>query len=195
MAQQTKSKASRTSSGKQSKPRSSSAKARTSRTRAKATRSSHKSGTTRTAGSQSPSRQGSNSSKSGGTITSAKDATAKRLRDTGDTVGSVAKKLRTPAIAAGAGLAGLAGGMALTRDRRKRALGVALPGRSATRRTSKNLAGAAKNVGALAERTGRVAQQVRVASEALDQNGSQRRSPVEVVLEGLTRRSQAAKLD
>jgi hypothetical protein len=91
-------------------------------------------------------------------------------------------------LVAGAGLAGLAGGIALTRSRQKKVLGVPLPGRS----TTKNFAGAAKNIGALAERTGHVAEQVRVVSEALGGNDV-RRSPIEVVLEGLTRRSQAAK--
>ena len=105
-------------------------------------------------------------------------------------MGSTAKKLRTPAIAAGAGLAGLAGGIALTRSRQRKVLGVPLPGRG----TTKNLAGAAKNIGALAEQAGHVAEQARVAGEALGGNEA-RRSPIEVVLEGLTRRSQAAKSD
>jgi hypothetical protein len=106
-------------------------------------------------------------------------------------VGSTAEKLRTPALAAGAGLAGLAGGIALTRSRQRKVLGVPLPGRGAT----KNLAGAAKNIGALAEHAGHVAEQVRVAGEALGGNNEARRSPIEVVLQGLTRRSQAAKSD
>ena len=105
-------------------------------------------------------------------------------------MGSTAKKLRTPAIAAGAGLAGLAGGIALTRGRQRKVLGVPLPGRG----TTKSLAGAAKNIGALAEQAGHVAEQARVAGEALGGNEA-RRSPIEVVLQGLTRRSQAAKSD
>jgi hypothetical protein len=40
-----------------------------------------------------------------------------------------------------------------------------------------------------------VAEQVRVVSEALGRNGSTRRSPVEVLLEGLTRRSQPSRPD
>jgi hypothetical protein len=70
-------------------------------------------------------------------------------------------------------------------------LGVPLPGRT----TTKNLTGAAKSLGALAERSGHVAEQVRVVSEALGSNDSRRRSPIEVLLEGLTRRSQAARPD
>ena len=142
---------------------------------------------------QSTARKRSNASSSSsnkGTVANAKDATIKAAKSTGDAVGSTAKKLRTPAIAAGAGLAGLAGGIALTRGRQRKVLGVPLPGRG----TTKSLAGAAKNIGALAEQAGHVAEQARVAGEALGGNEA-RRSPIEVVLQGLTRRSQAAKSD
>jgi hypothetical protein len=72
-------------------------------------------------------------------------------------------------------------------------LGVSLPSRSATRATRKNLADAARNIGALAERTGKVAEQVRVASEAIGEDSGPRKSKsaIEVVLEGLTSRSQS----
>jgi hypothetical protein len=124
------------------------------------------------------------------TVANARDASIKAAKSTGDAVGSTAKKLRTPAIAAGAGLAGFAGGIALTRSRQRKVLGVPLPGRGAT----KNLAGAAKSIGALAENAGHVAEQVRVAGEAVGGNEA-RRSPIEVVLEGLTRRTGAARSD
>jgi hypothetical protein len=108
-------------------------------------------------------------------------------------VASAAKKLKTPAIATGVGLVGLAGGAALARDRHKRVLGVRLPNGRTGRAASKNLAATAKSVGALAERTGHVAEQMRVVGEALSNsesaNGGRRRAPIEVVLEGLTRRS------
>jgi hypothetical protein len=132
----------------------------------------------------------SNSSTKRTTKSRAKDAPTKAAKRTADAAGSTAKKLRTPALAAGAGLVGLAGGVALTRSRQRKVMGVPLPGR----RTKKNLAGAAKNLGALAEHTGHVAEQLRVAGEALGGDEA-RRSPIEVVLEGLTRRSQAAKAD
>jgi hypothetical protein len=57
--------------------------------------------------------------------------------------------------------------------------------------TSKKLAGAAKNVGVVAEQTGQIAERVRLVSEAIGDSGGRRRSPIEVVLEGLTRRSAA----
>ena len=95
----------------------------------------------------------------------------------------MAKKLKTPAIAMGTGLAGVAAGIALTRKKNKKSFG--LP--------TKGLGDAAKNIGALAERTGKVAEQVRVASEAIGQDSAPRKSKsaIEVVLEGLTSRSQS----
>lgn len=190
MAQQTKSK--QKSGGGRSKPRSNpSTSKRTTKSRANSSGSQTQRGTQSRAGSAARKRaNSSNSSSNKATVASAKDATIKAATSTGDAVGSTAKKLRTPAIAAGAGLAGLAGGIALTRSRQRKVLGVPLPGRG----TTKNLAGAAKNIGALAEHAGHVAEQVRVAGEALGSDDA-RRSPIEVVLEGLTRRSQAAKSD
>jgi len=182
MAQQTKSKSTRKSGGGGSKPRSNaSTSKRTTKSRANSSRSQNRRGTQSRAGSTT--RKRSNSSGDKGTVANAKDASIRAAKSTGDAVGSSAKKLRTPAIAAGAGLAGVAGGIALTRSRQRKVLGVPLPGRG----TTKNLAGAVKNIGALAE-------QVRVAGEAVGGNEA-RRSPIEVVLEGLTRRSQAAKSD
>lgn len=121
-----------------------------------------------------------------GTTTAAKEAVTKGANSAGSAISTTAEKLKTPAIATGAGLAGLVGGMALTRNKRRKVLGMRVPHRHTA---SKNLAGAAKNMGALAERTGQVAEQVRVASEALSETGTRRRSPIEVVLQGLTARS------
>ena len=132
----------------------------------------------------------SSSSSDTGRVANARGASVKAAKSTRDAAGSTARKLGTPALAAGAGLAGLAGGIALTRSRQKKVLGVPLPGRD----TTKNLAGAARNIGALAEQAGHIAEQVRVAGEAVAGNQA-RRSPIEVVLEGLTRRSQAARSD
>ena len=192
MAQQTKSQSTRKSGGGRSKPRgNSSTNKRTTKSRANSSGSQNRRVTQSRAGSTTRKRSNaSNSSSNKGTVANAKDVSIKAAKSTGDAVGSTAKKLRTPALAAGAGLAGLAGGIALTRSRQRKVLGVPLPGRG----TTKNLAGAAKNIGAVAEHAGHVAEQVRVVGEALGGNEA-RRSPIEVVLEGLTRRSQAAKSD
>jgi hypothetical protein len=91
------------------------------------------------------------------------------------------------------GLAGVGVGIALARGKNKKVFGVSLPSRGTTGATRKNLADAAKNVGALAERTGKVAEQVRIASEAIGETPDNRKSKsaIEVVLEGLTSRSQS----
>ena len=173
MAQQTKSKSTRKSGGGRSKPRgNSSTSNRTTKSRANSSGSQNRRRTQSRAGSTARKRSNSsNSSSNKGTVANAKDASIKAAKSTGDAVGSTAK-LRTPALAARAGLAGLAGGIALTRSRQRKVLGVPLPGRGAT----KNLAGAAKNISALAEHAGHVAEQVRVAGEALGGNNEARRS-------------------
>lgn len=123
----------------------------------------------------------------------AKETTVNGAKTAGGAVASAAKQFKTPAIAAGVGLAGVAGGIALGRGTKsKKSLSVPLSGRSA-KATSKKLSGAAKNVGAIAEQTGQVAERVRQVSAAIGgEQSATRRSPVEVVLEGLTKRSGGA---
>jgi hypothetical protein len=91
------------------------------------------------------------------------------------------------------GLAGLVGGIAVGRARNKKGFSLPLRGRSAAKGTSKKLSSAAKNVGTAAEQTAQIAERVRLASEAIagkdGKDTAPRRSPVEVLLEGLTRRS------
>ena len=110
----------------------------------------------------------------------------------GNAVTSAAKKLKTPLIATGTGLAGVAAGIVVTRKNRGIS-GISLPSRGTRRATTKGLGEAAKNIGMLAERTGKVAQQVRVASEAIGEGSEPRKSKsaIEVALEGLTSRRQS----
>jgi hypothetical protein len=114
-------------------------------------------------------------------------------KNVGSQVGPTSEQVKTPAIAAGVGLVGLVGGIAVGRATSKQRLTVPLRRRSAAKRMSKKLSGAAKNVGTVAEQTGEIAERVRLASEALagkdPKHAAARRSPVEVLLEGLTRRS------
>jgi hypothetical protein len=123
----------------------------------------------------------------------AKETTVNGAKTAGGAVASAAKQFKTPAIAAGVGLTAVAGGIALGRGTKsKNGLRVPLSGRS-TKATSKKLSGAVKNVGAVAEQTGQVAERVRQLSEAIGgEQSAARRSPVEVVLEGLTKRRGAA---
>ena len=179
MAQQTKSKSS-ARSGARSNPR----KSANGRTAAKSRSKASRSQTSRT-----PKRKASSSGQQG-PLDATKDATTKGANAG---VTSAAKKLRTPLIATGTGLAGVAAGLAVTRKKNKGISGIHLPSRGTTRATTKGLGEAAKNIGVLAERTGKVAQQVRVASEAISEGSAPRKSKsaIEVVLEGLTSRRQS----
>ena len=108
----------------------------------------------------------------------------------GNVLTDVAKKAKAPALAAGAGLAGLAGGLALAnRKTRKRILGVPMPNGGAAHAVGKNLAEAAENVGRFGEGMGSLAAEVRRVREGVAMAGEpDKRSPIEVVLQGLTRR-------
>jgi hypothetical protein len=181
MAQQTK-----TKSGAGSGSRSARRTSANGRTAAKSRASASRSQTART-----PKRKARSSDKKG-TVEAAKDATTKGANAAGNAVTSTAKKLKTPLIAMGTGLAGVAAGVALTRTKNKGISGIHLPSRGTGRATTKGLGEAAKNIGMLAERTGKVAQQVRVASEAIGEGSAPRsKSAIEVVLEGLTSRRQS----
>ena len=101
---------------------------------------------------------------------------------------AVGEKARTPAIIGSAALAGLVGGWALARNGgSRRVLGVKLPGPVAPgSAATQNVAEAARQVGLFGERVGELAHEVRLVREGIAH--SHRRSPVEVVLEGLTTR-------
>jgi hypothetical protein len=181
MAQQTKNK-SRASSGSRPNRRTSA----NGRTAAKSRSSASRSQTASTR------KRKASSSDHKGAVDAAKDATAKGANAAGNAVTSAAKRLKTPLIATGTGLAGVAAGFALTR--KKGISGIPLASRRGTRRaTTKSLGEAAKSIGMFAERTGKVAEQVRVASEAISEDSAPRKSKsaIEVVLEGLTSRSQS----
>jgi hypothetical protein len=95
-------------------------------------------------------------------------------RGSRSTATSVAKKLETPGIAGAAALGGLAGGFALARWRPRR------------KATSKNLAEAARKIGGFGAQAGELAAELRMVREAAAQD--HHRSPIEVVLQGLTSR-------
>jgi hypothetical protein len=95
------------------------------------------------------------------------------------------KSAKVPLIAAGTGLAGLAGGAMLARrGSRKRVLGVPMPRKS----TTKNIANASKNAASLGEGMGSLASEVHRITTGLSDANAGRRSPIEVVLSGLTNR-------
>lgn len=106
------------------------------------------------------------------------EATAK---DAGGAVGRAASKAKVPLLAGGAALAAGAGGLALGAHQAHRKNG--LGGIS-----SKDVAKVARKAGEVGAQVGEVALEVRRARERTNGNGKAHRSPIEVVLQGLTSR-------
>lgn len=102
-------------------------------------------------------------------------------KDAGGKVASVVSKAKVPLLAGGAALAGAAGGLALgaRQAHHKSRIGSV---------SSKDLTKAAKKVGEVGAQVGEVALEVRRARESTNGNGKVHRSPIEVVLQGLTSR-------
>jgi hypothetical protein len=107
----------------------------------------------------------------------------------GSSVSKAASNAKTPLLASGAALAGLAGGVALGArgTRQRKVLGMPVPRRSVLKSSTKDLATAAKQAGKLGQQVSELTSEVRHTREAID-SGRKRRSPIEVVLEGLTAR-------
>lgn len=103
------------------------------------------------------------------------------------TVGKVAGKAKVPLVAGGAAIAGAAGGMALAASKRARKNGLtkAMMRRPKVKIDSKDVAKAAKEVGNFSAQVGELADELKRARKSA--NGKHR-SPVEVVLQGLTAR-------
>jgi hypothetical protein len=120
----------------------------------------------------------------------AKDA-GHSVKDAGRGVGKVASKAKTPLLAGGAALAGAAGGMAVgamrSRHSNRKLLGVKMPQPKRVKLRSRDVARAAKEVGSFGQHVGELATELRHVREE-NGNGAKHRSPVEVVLDGLTAR-------
>jgi hypothetical protein len=128
---------------------------------------------------------------------STRDTVAGGAQDAGQAIGTAANKAKGPAIAGGAAIAGLLGGMTIaSRGGRRRVLGVPVPGtkrplikvtRPARVNATRDLMKAAGRMGNAGRQMAELATEVRLAREQMGGNG-RRRSPVEVVLDGLTAR-------
>jgi len=107
-------------------------------------------------------------------------------KEAGATVGKAASKAKLPLVAGGAALAGAAGGLAVGahQARRHKVLAGAMRRRPQVKINSRDLASAAREVGTFGAQMGRLASELQ---EVRETNGKQR-SPLEVVLEGLTAR-------
>ncbi len=115
------------------------------------------------------------------------------VNDAAHSVGRAASKARTPLLASGAAIAGVAGGMALSARRSGHTKPMARRPRvkigPKVKIDSHDLAKAAKEVGQFGADVGQLAAELRRNRESAQANGTKRRSPIEVVLQGLTSRS------
>jgi hypothetical protein len=111
-----------------------------------------------------------------------------KAKSAGQTVGKAASKAKVPLVAGGAALAGAAGGLALaaaSKQGRKKGLKAAMPRGPKIKIDSRDVAKAAKQVGNFSAQVGELADELQRARESAD---GKHRSPVEVVLQGLTAR-------
>lgn len=127
----------------------------------------------------------------GNAAEAAGNATGKATSAVGNATGKATHavgKAKVPLLAGGAVLAGAAGGLALgaRQARRGNGLSKAIARRPQVKVSSKDLASAAKDVGAFGAQLGHLATELQQARES--GNGNEHRSPLEVVLEGLTAR-------
>ena len=118
------------------------------------------------------------------------NATGKATSAVGNATGKATHavgKAKVPLLAGGAALAGAAGGLALgaRQARRGNGLSKAIARRPQVQVSSKDLASAAKDVGAFGAQLGHLATELQQARES---GNGKHRSPLEVVLEGLTAR-------
>jgi hypothetical protein len=119
----------------------------------------------------------SNAAKSRSNGGQAKGSVERTAKGAGRSVGRAAGKAKLPLVAGGAALVGAAGGLAMAGRRMRR--------RPQIKVSSRDVANVAKEVGSFSAQMGRLASELQNAREAGDGKG---RSPVEVVLEGLTSR-------
>lgn len=136
---------------------------------------------------RSSSGNGASSSNGSGSKHSNVEAVRSAVGDAGKTVGKVAGKAKVPLVAGGAALAGAAGGMALAASKkgRKSGIGKAIARRPKIKIDSKDIAKAAQGVGKVSTQVSEVAGGLETAASG--RNGKHR-SPIEVVLQGLTAR-------
>lgn len=123
-------------------------------------------------------------------VGAARQAVESSTKEAGQAVSKAASSAKTPLLASGAALAGAAGGLAIgtmhSRSNSHKALGLKMPQGKRIKIRSRDVAKAAREVGALSQHVAELATELRRARE--NTNGGKRRSPVEVVLNGLTAR-------
>ncbi len=174
-----------------SKPKSGSKKASASKSAKPASKSKASKPKAKSKSTRGKSRSSSNGAKASSNGSSSKHSNVEAVKnavgDAGQTVGKVASKAKVPLVAGGAAIAGAAGGMALAASKkgRKSGLGKAMARRPKIKIDSKDIAKAAQGVGRVSTQVSEVAGGLETAASG--RNGKHR-SPIEVVLQGLTAR-------
>jgi hypothetical protein len=182
------------------KPKASKAKSAKPKSAKKPKSSSSKSKSKPKAKAKSPSSNGSGNGSSGGStpieaVRNAVGGVGDKAKSAGQGVGKVASKAKVPLVAGGAAIAGAGGAMALaaaSKGGRKNKVGMkslkaAMPKKPKVKIKSGDLVKAAKEVGKVSAQVGEIANGIERAQESSNGNGKHR-SPVEVVLQGLTAR-------
>jgi hypothetical protein len=131
------------------------------------------------------------------TLTGPANGAVSKAKEAGDTVASAARRAPAGALAAGAAAAGLAGGLALGARlrpsrgliRTTKVLGMPVGRRSKAR----TLARGARRAAVAAAKASSTADDIRAIRQQLEH--ANRRSPIEIVLDGLTHRRGAHKLE
>jgi hypothetical protein len=119
---------------------------------------------------------------------------AAKAKEAGESVATAARTAKGPAIAAGATVAGLAGGLALGArmgSQRRKVLGLPVGRKRPMVRAAEALGEVALKLGSAAGQATATRDDLRQIREQLDR--ANRRSPVEVLLDGLTHRRGAHK--
>jgi hypothetical protein len=136
--------------------------------------------------SSSRSRSSSRGTSNGGPVASARDSVVDGAQSAGRAVGGAANAAKVPALAGGAALAGLVGGVALARGGRRKVLGVPIPGTSRPLVKINGRGSGTKQLMKTGRQMAELAIEVRQARQQLATES--KRSPIEVVLDGLTAR-------
>lgn len=138
-------------------------------------------------------RSSARSSSNGGPVASARksveggaQSVVDGAQSAGRAVGSVASAAKVPAVAGGAALAGLVGGMAISRRGPRRMLGVPIPGTARPLVKINGRGSGTKQLLKTGQQMADLAIEVRQARRQLATE--RKRSPIEVVLDGLTAR-------
>lgn len=131
-------------------------------------------------------------------------AVGSAVKEAGEMASSAARRTQGPLLAAGAAVAGLAGGLALGSrrgswgssrvgllDRRSRVLGVPVGPKSGVVKAAELLMDGARHLDSASSQVAGATSDVRELNDQLDRLN--RRSPLEVVLDGLTHRRGAHK--